>query len=241
MTLPAQAQNVVSEQATGTIVDGVCNARTAHSSPSAACSSASSTARQARLVALALDTMTPLVHSASSRWAGAPACLVPRARAAAQACSHRPTPHRRAVARTTCADQPRRNVVERLNVCSVRKHALRCGVDALPSVTIGSRAGAVHCPRGLHSVGLAAGHLKAAVRDRALNQQTRRLDGKRLQEEDAMQCRRRCSTRHLEVARAREDDAALHDVVGDEGVKQACGGGAEYDICVQTGRTALRK
>ena len=81
----------------------------------------------------------------------------------------------------------------------------------------------MHCcsPDG---VGLAAAHLEAAVRDRALDEQAGRLDRERLQKVHATQCRRRCCTRHLEVARAREDDAALHDVVGDE-FDEAIGGG----------------
>ena len=99
----------------------------------------------------------------------------------------------------------------------------------------------MHRQRGLNGVGLAAVDLEAAIRDRALDELTRRLDGKRLQEEDTAQTCRCRRTRHLEVARAREDDAALHDVVGDEGVKRTGGGRAQDDAAVRRGQAALRK
>ena len=111
----------------------------------------------------------------------------------------------------------------------------------MPSVAIGSCSGAVHRPCGLDGVGLAAVDLEEAVRERALDQQTGRLDGKRLQEEDAAQTCRCRRMRHLEVACAREDDAALHDVVGDEGMKRTGGGRAEDDAAVRRGQAALRK
>jgi hypothetical protein len=87
--------------------------------------------------------------------------------------------------------------------------------------------------RGLNGLGLATANLEAAVKDRALDQQIGRLDGERLKEEDAVQCRSGSSTRHLEVPRAREDDAALHDVVSHDGVKLACGGRTEDDAAVR--------
>ena len=90
---------------------------------------------------------------------------------------------------------------------------------------------------------LAAAHLEAAVERRALDEQPGRLDGERLQEEDARAApraqRRRAAARarDLEVARAREDDAALHDVVGDERVQRARGGRAEDDAAPPTSGT----
>ena len=103
----------------------------------------------------------------------------------------------------------------RCNLC-----AHRCVIDALPSfVAGGDRSGAVHRQRGLNGLGLATVNLEAAVKDRALNEQISRLDGERLKEEDAVQRRSGSSTCHLEVPRAREYDATLHDVVGDDDVK----------------------
>ena len=58
-------------------------------------------------------------------------------------------------------------------------------VDALTSVGTGNRSIAMHRSRGLNGVGLAAVDLKAAIRDRALDEQIGCLDGERLQEEDA--------------------------------------------------------
>ena len=71
----------------------------------------------------------------------------------------------------------------------------------------------------IEGIRLGAAHLEAAVRDCTLDHKTGCLDGKWQQKVDIMQCHRADrSTRHLKVARAREDDAALHDVVGDESV-----------------------
>ena len=92
----------------------------------------------------------------------------------------------------------------------------------LPTVVTGSRPRAVH-RRALNGVGLAAAHLKAALRDRAFHHQGRRLHCEWLQEEDAVQRLGSCrSAAKLEVPRAREDDAALHDVVGNERMQRAC-------------------
>ena len=71
--------------------------------------------------------------------------------------------------------------------------------------------------------------------------QAGRVGNERLQEVHTMQCRRCCCTRHLEVAHAREDDAALHDVVGDEGMKRTGGGRAEDDAAVRRGQSVLRE
>ena len=72
----------------------------------------------------------------------------------------------------------------------------------------------------------AAAHLEGVVAsDLALHLNVRCLHQQRLQEEDTAQrhdllAHRRCCARELEVARAWEDDAAMHDVVGDEGVQR---------------------
>jgi hypothetical protein len=68
---------------------------------------------------------------------------------------------------------------------------------------------------------LAATHLEAAVAHFAFDEQIRRLDSKWLQEVHTTQCCRSCCPSHLEVARAWEDDAALHHVVSNEGVQRA--------------------
>ena len=68
---------------------------------------------------------------------------------------------------------------------------------------------------------LAVAHLKAPIRHRALDVQANSLHLKRLQEEHALRgcsCR---SARQLEIARTREDHAALHDVIGNQGVQRA--------------------
>ena len=61
-----------------------------------------------------------------------------------------------------------------------------------------------------------AAHLEAAVlRHGALDEEIGHLDGEGLQEEDAVQrLGARRSAPKLEVPRAREDDAPLHDVIG---------------------------
>ena len=74
---------------------------------------------------------------------------------------------------------------------------------------------------------LAAAYRKLTAAHNAFDVQARQIDDKRLQEEDALQCRRlracRCaqrSTARLEVTRAREDDARLHDVICNDGLQQ---------------------
>ena len=109
------------------------------------------------------------------------------------------------------------------------------------SAAIGNCAGAMHRQRGLDRVGLATANLEAAVRDCAIDEQIGRLHGERLQKVHATQCCRGCRTRLLEVACAREDDAALNDVGGDESVKPACGGRTEDTAAVRRGQGALRK
>ena len=79
-------------------------------------------------------------------------------------------------------------VVERPNIRCSRERAHRCVVDAPPSFAAGRhRSGAVHRQRGLNGLGLATANLEAAVKDRALDEQIRRLDGERLKEEDVVQ------------------------------------------------------
>ena len=157
------------------------------------------------------------------------ACAQPRQRVDRTA----PRLHQRAIAGTVLQASRVKTVVERSNIHRTSRRAQGRVVDALPSVASGNRSGAVHRQCGLNGFGLAAANLEAAVRDCALDEQIGRLDGERLKEEDATKscpCRR---TRHLEVARAREDDAALHDVVGDEGVKRARSRRAEDDAAVR--------
>ena len=71
--------------------------------------------------------------------------------------------------------------------------------------------------RAVHGHLLLTGpYLKPAVDDRALDIAIDRIDRKRLKEEDA---RQRGSggrgTRHLKISSAREDHAALHNVISD--------------------------
>ena len=97
--------------------------------------------------------------------------------------------------------------------------------DTLPAVVTGERARAVHrCLLHQRVGAFTAAHLEATVAHRALDDQAGRLDGKRLKEVHVTKGRGACRTCHLEVARAREDDAALNDVVFDEHVKCASGG-----------------
>jgi hypothetical protein len=99
----------------------------------------------------------------------------------------------------------------------------------------------MHC-HSVDGAGLAAAHLETTFRDHALDKHTVCLDGERLQKVHSAKCPRPCSTRHLEVSRTREDDAALHDVVGDEGVQRTRGGRLEDDAVARRRRqAALRK
>ena len=54
---------------------------------------------------------------------------------------------------------------------------------------------------------------ETAIGDRAFNEQPGCLDGEWLQEEDISQGRRCGHACYLQVARAREDDAALHHMM----------------------------
>ena len=91
---------------------------------------------------------------------------------------------------------------------------------------------AVHAciPRLQHCPGPTAHLERAALPKQALHRHSSalcvRLERERLQEEDCVQARPGvgasgsgpCGASGLEVGGAREDDATLHDVVGDEGV-----------------------
>ena len=90
-------------------------------------------------------------------------------------------------------------------------------LDALPNALAGGRSAAVH-RRVLNGGGIATAYLEAAVREHALNERLDRIDSQGLQEVRAVQGLRPSRTRHPEVARAGEDDVAVHDMVGDEGV-----------------------
>jgi hypothetical protein len=105
-------------------------------------------------------------------------------------------------------------------------------IDSLPSAVYGSRCMTVHRRVLGYRTVLAAAHLDAAVGQRVLDEQIRYLDGKRLKEVHATQCSCSYCTCHLEVARTREDDAALHNVVGHEGVQRSRSGRAEDDGAV---------
>ena len=158
------------------------------------------------------------------------ACAQPRQRGAYTA----PRLRQRAISGTVLQANSVEAVVERPNIHCSRGRAHRCVIDAPPSFAAGRhRSGAVHRQRGLNGLGLATANLEAAVKDRALDEQIGRLDGERLKEEDAVQCRSESSTRHLEVPRAWEDDAALHDVVSHDGVKLAFGGRTEDNAAVR--------
>ena len=144
-----------------------------------------------------------------------------------------PRVHQRAVAGAVLQANRIEAVVEHSHVGWARRRAQRCDVGAPPISCAGTRTGAMH-RRGLGGVRLAAAHLEAAVRDRDLDEETGRLDGERQQQVHAKQSRRSDrSTRHLEVARAREDDAALHDVVGNERVQRARGGRLDNSAAVE--------
>ena len=142
------------------------------------------------------------------------ACAQPRQRVDRTA----PRLHQRAIAGTVLQARRIKTVVQPPDVCCERRCALRRVVDALPSVAAGSRSGAVHRLRGLNGVGLATANLEAAVRGCALDEQIGRLHGERLQKVHATQCCRSRCTRHLEVARAREDDPAVQHMIADQRV-----------------------
>ena len=138
-----------------------------------------------------------------------------------------PRVHERAVRGAVLQADRVEAVVQRAHVGGARGHTQRLVVDAMPAWGVGGKR-----PRAVHWQVLgfrtldAAAHLEAPVRHRAFNEQCP-LDGKRHQEVHALQRRRaRRRPRHLEVARAREEDAAVHDVVGDERAQRARSGRA---------------
>ena len=94
--------------------------------------------------------------------------------------------------------------------------AIGAAMPRLPEELLAERVGRI-----------AAAHLEAVAAHHALDDHLRRFDGKRLQEEDRAQ--RWCAwmrgrSGELQVGGAGEDDAALHDVVGDQGVQWPRGG-----------------
>ena len=135
-------------------------------------------------------------------------------------------------------------VIQRADRASTpaRARARRCVVHDVPAAAAGDRARAVHRRIDPHPVQLAAAHLKPTVTHCALDQQSSRLDDERLHEEDARQrASRRRSACHLEVARSRKDDTALHRVVGDYAMERTGGGRAEGVAVARGGQAALHE
>ena len=94
-----------------------------------------------------------------------------------------------------------------------------------------------------HVIAHATANLKVGLTGGALDEHSGSLDGKRLQEGDAGQCRptRHRSTCELEVPRTREDDTATHNVIRNNEM-QSTGGGCAEDIgAVRRGQTALHE
>jgi hypothetical protein len=85
-----------------------------------------------------------------------------------------------------------------------------------------------------------APHIKPAFCHYALEDKFWDLHHEWLQEENTVDpdFRRHGSARHLQVARAREDDATVHDVVGDEGLQRTSDRRTE-DIHATRGRQTL--
>jgi hypothetical protein len=79
-----------------------------------------------------------------------------------------------------------------------------------------------------HPVQVAA-HLEAAVGHNTLDEQVGRLDDERLQKEDASKGCAGRHTRQLKVARTREDDTTLNEMVCNEGVQYARSARVEDD------------
>lgn len=103
-------------------------------------------------------------------------------------------------------------------------------VDALRPLRGDELARAMHRRAVCQPIfGLGAAHLEASIAYSAINNQSRRLHGERLQEVDAVRC---CPTSsgsasELEVAGTRKDNTAVHDVVSNHGVQGALRRGAE--------------
>ena len=121
-------------------------------------------------------------------------------------------------------------IVERSHVRRERESAQqRCVVDALTYSVGGRLSRTVH----RQARRLASAHLEAPVAHHlALDEQPGRLGREWLQKVHPTQHRRSRCTRQLKVAHAREDGAAMHDVVGDERVQRARSGRVEDDTAV---------
>eukprot|EP00966_Prymnesium_polylepis_P196264 4548512-Prymnesium_polylepis.3 len=139
-----------------------------------------------------------------------------------------PRSHQRAVAWSILQPTGVAFIVNCSHVGSEWAHAgKRLGALDVPPLP----AHAAQCARAVHRrlcrrVGQTTAHLKAAVAHRTLDVQASPLHGQRLQKDHTLQlrlafCR---GTHHLQVARAREDHTALHDVVRNERVQRSGGG-----------------
>ena len=113
-------------------------------------------------------------------------------------------------------------------------------------VTLMMCCGCAIC-RQLRFVHASAADLKPTARDGTLDLQASRLDGKRLQEEDRLQRRGSrghcapCSTCELQIARPREDDAGVHDVIRHEGVHGASDRRAQQSCATRRRHVQLSK
>ena len=87
-----------------------------------------------------------------------------------------PRLHERAIAGAVLQADRVEAVVQRADVHRARERAHRCLLDVLPGAVRRRRPGAVHRCVFERAVRTTA-HLEAAVRDRALDEQTGRLDG----------------------------------------------------------------
>ena len=108
---------------------------------------------------------------------------------------------------------------------------MRCG-RAAKLLSVGADRTRAVDRRLINRVVGATAKLKATVCDRALDERTTRLDHERPQEVHASQRRVRGRARHLEVANAREDDAALHDMMRNQAVKRASSGRTEENTLI---------
>ena len=124
-----------------------------------------------------------------------------------------PRLHERAITGAVLQANRLETVVKQTNVTSTRVSAQRCVIDALRNSVRATRSRTVH-RRILQGIDLATAHLEAPTRCRALDEQAGCLQGEWLQELHIEESRCASRSRHLEIARAWEDDASLHDVVG---------------------------
>ena len=133
-----------------------------------------------------------------------------------------PSLHKRAILQPVLPPDTVKAVIQRTHVRCKRAvtSSRRRMVDTPPHTTH------TECTRAMYRsircqrcIVLATAHLEVAIGYHTLHQQLVRFNGKRLHEVDAVQRGSRCRCpRHLEIPGARKDDAALHNVIGDEGV-----------------------